>query len=762
MDLFDGVSIKKMLKNASHAQKKILVDYKATINALGDIRSPLTPFSYQAFLNHYSEIIDNAKPNEIDKEGEYFRREIVFYMNRSMGFVKDQREYYALSWSPSLQQNKWESLSDKDMQLLFKHKQVVIPSFKRRLDKESGEYVIQDTSKKENLFSIYVESPNRREFNSVCFKPGEEPVYQGMLNMWMGYKFTMNEIWAAAHDTLAQEVVFRFLKELLYKVICNESPTLFSYWLDWWATKYRNPGVKLQSTLISYSPDHRVGKGTCIFFLGYGFGQHYVTTSDKNDVAGRWSSVGKYKVVMFLDEALWAGDKAIHGALKAKITEKTSRTEEKYKNPVVTDNPCSYVQASNNLKLIPADQTEMRYVICEASPHRAGDVDFYKQLEADMCANNQAGIKCLMYLLMHGYRVTPGFGNGHKIPHTHLLRIQKESSADSIIEFMRLSLERKYHVHPRELTDNTPSNIAAWKSNQRAGRTGEDDNWITLVTWNDFRNAYTKFCEVNHLRVEKKEMIKQRLIEFWGCDSKMETQCNNKQTYEAVEYTTMNGEPRFVNLKENSYQRYWTIPSYEHCSRAMSLKSGDRYIHQVAQQEPEPGSILNYTEPEMVVKRNVVIVEDYGTPWHVIKMVPIENSFPYRTPLGRLRRNVLTTIFKEQVIAHPDNVKANIASQSLQSTQVDIEPEDEIEMAEDEPEEGSDSETTDTPLTPRQAPPEGWIAAEPRRIDKENIFLPADGVNYVVEGHVYPMDLTEVRILTPEEQLEEDLHFMLE
>lgn len=117
----DRAAMLRLFKNVSMNQRKMVDEYKSTIDDLGDIRSPNTPFEWVAFSHWYSQLVATAPPT-VDRHGDYFRKEIVFYMNRSMGFSRQQRNYFALTWNPQEEQNQWEALNAPELNLLFKHK----------------------------------------------------------------------------------------------------------------------------------------------------------------------------------------------------------------------------------------------------------------------------------------------------------------------------------------------------------------------------------------------------------------------------------------------------------------------------------------------------------------------------------------------------------------------------------------------------------------------------------------------------------------
>ena len=67
----------------------------------------------------------------------------------------------------------------------------------------------------------------------------------------------------------------------------------------------------------------RQGTGKGIFCTQFGrlFGQHFVHVERSSHLTGHFNSHLKDKLIVYADEAFWAGDKKAEGVLKAMITE---------------------------------------------------------------------------------------------------------------------------------------------------------------------------------------------------------------------------------------------------------------------------------------------------------------------------------------------------------------------------------------------------------------------------------------------------------
>src|SRR5262245_6665134 len=107
------------------------------------------------------------------------------------------------------------------------------------------------------------------------------------------------------------------------------------------------------------------GKGIFARTFGSFFGEHFAHIANGDQLTGRFNaSVGK-SCFVFLDEAVWAGDKKGEGVLKALITEPTLQLEAKFRDPITVANRLRIMVASNNDWAVPAGIGDRRWFILD-------------------------------------------------------------------------------------------------------------------------------------------------------------------------------------------------------------------------------------------------------------------------------------------------------------------------------------------------------------------------------------------------------------
>jgi hypothetical protein len=103
-------------------------------------------------------------------------------------------------------------------------------------------------------------------------------------------------------------------------------------------------------------------------------------------------------VCVFLDEALFAGNKEHEGVLKALITEPTLRAEGKFRDPITAPNRLRLVIASNAEWIVPVGIGDRRFAVFDVASHRKGDFAYFDALKKQM---ENGGLAAMMHDLMH-------------------------------------------------------------------------------------------------------------------------------------------------------------------------------------------------------------------------------------------------------------------------------------------------------------------------------------------------------------------------
>ena len=266
--------------------------------------------------------------------------------------------------------------------------------------------------------NLWLQDSRRREYQGIVFSPGKD--VPGCYNLYRGFAVT------------PRRGDWQLNRNHIYEVICGGSDLHYAYLIDWMADiaqRAQNPRGEKPGVAVVMKGGRGAGKGTFAQAIGGIFGSHFLHVTSPNQFIGRFNQHLKDCLVLFADEAFWAGDKTGEGILKALITEPTIRVEPKGKDSFSVKNHVSIIMASNNDWVIPAGLDERRFFVLEVSNDRRQDHEYFKALHDEM---NNGGREAMLYDLLN---VDLSNANLRDVPQTTGLFEQKLLSSDSVTKF---------------------------------------------------------------------------------------------------------------------------------------------------------------------------------------------------------------------------------------------------------------------------------------------------------------------------------------
>lgn len=254
------------------------------------------------------------------------------------------------------------------------------------------------------LGHFWLTHPDRRQYEGIVMTPGRD--VPGYLNLWRGFAVEPQAgDWSRFHAHL-------------FEVICASNHTLYEYVLAWMAAGVQHPDRPAEVALAMRGP-RGVGKG--IFARTYGelFGQHYLQIANPKHLTGNFNAHLRDAIVLFADEAFWAGDKAGESVLKMLITEPVLAIEGKGRDVVFARNLLHLIIASNHDWVVPAGMDERRFCVLDIDPTFQRDHAYFGAIVAELEAGGRAAM--LHDLLAHDISGL----NLRTAPDTEALRQQK-------------------------------------------------------------------------------------------------------------------------------------------------------------------------------------------------------------------------------------------------------------------------------------------------------------------------------------------------
>jgi hypothetical protein len=304
-----------------------------------------------------------------------------------------------------------------------------------------------------SIAPVWLDSPERRQYEGIVMAPGRD--VPGYYNLYRG--FAVNP----------EKGDWHLNKTHIFEVICNSDLQAYDYLINWMAYIVQNiqSGTgKRPEVAVVMKGGRGAGKGTFVQGFGRLFGSHFLHVTHPNHFLGRFNFHLKDALLLFADEAFWAGDKTSEGVLKGLITEERIFIEPKGKDSFAVQNHVNVIIASNNDWVIPAGLDERRFFVLEVSEARKQDYAYFEALRKEM---ENGGREAMLYELLH---MDLSGVNLRNVPQTKGLLEQKLLSADSVTKFWHSRL-------------------------QEGSQLREDDHWTTFVETQKLYDEYSRYAK---------------------------------------------------------------------------------------------------------------------------------------------------------------------------------------------------------------------------------------------------------------------------
>jgi len=227
----------------------------------------------------------------------------------------------------------------------------------------------------------WTEHAERRQYDSIVFLPKRDP--PNVYNLWRGF--------AVEPRPGSCDLYLAHLRD----VVCGGNLEHYEYLLDWMAWAVQEPG-KAGEVAVVLRGDQGTGKGLTIKVFGHLFGRHFLQISDSKHLTGNFNVHLRDAVVVFADEAFYAGDKKHESILKTLVTEPTIMIEGKGVDAEVAPNCIHLMMASNSNWVVPAGKHERRYFVLDVKPTHRQDTAYFGAMIKQM---NEGGYNALLLML---------------------------------------------------------------------------------------------------------------------------------------------------------------------------------------------------------------------------------------------------------------------------------------------------------------------------------------------------------------------------
>lgn len=253
----------------------------------------------------------------------------------------------------------------------------------------------------------WLEHPLRRQFDTIVFAPEKE--VRGAYNLWRGFAVA------------PRPGDFSLFLHHIENNVCGGRRVVFEYLMKWLARAVQQPASPGEVAIVL-----RGGRGTGKSFfakvIGRLFGRHFIHISNPSHLVGNFNAHLRDVVLLFADEAFFAGDKKHASILKTLVTEETLQIESKGVDVETCPNYVHLIMASNDQHVVPAGGDERRFLVLEVGREHQQDVAYFDAIDKQMEAG---GYEALLHYLMN---VDVERFNVRTAPGTVELRDQKQLS----------------------------------------------------------------------------------------------------------------------------------------------------------------------------------------------------------------------------------------------------------------------------------------------------------------------------------------------
>jgi hypothetical protein len=295
----------------------------------------------------------------------------------------------------------------------------------------AAHYYEDENGERVNSFPMWKKSPGRRMYEHVVFRPeppslkpsrkeGAFGMWPSELNLFLGWRFRP--------ETVAAHCDYTIFRAHMFENVCGSDPKLFKWLWAWMAQLVQQPAKRPGTALVLWSAEQGTGKTLFGQVLGkLMHPDHYLSVSQKSHLVGNFNRHLGAKLLIQVEEAIWAGDKAGEGVLKDLITNDSLTIEPKGLEVLRVPNCARVIFTTNSEWAIPAAEDERRFAVLHVRDGWKQDRVAFGNMLAQL---EDGGYEALLEDLLETDLTE--YPDPSVVPNTEALRLQKVQSLDTI------------------------------------------------------------------------------------------------------------------------------------------------------------------------------------------------------------------------------------------------------------------------------------------------------------------------------------------
>jgi uncharacterized protein DUF5906 len=294
--------------------------------------------------------------------------------------TKDSNDWLSKTHATIILNGKFKILREKDDDTIefMDVKDFIIQNKDRKLS-ITGE---DGKTKSVPFTEVWLGSTSRRRYdNGVTFNPGRLGDYNGMYNLFRGYKIEPKK-----GDITPW---MNFINEVMCRNDSNNFNFLDALICDMFQRPHLKPGVA-----VVIRGEEGVGKSFFVEKLSALMNPYYFKTSNPEYIFGDHNGQLKHVILLHLEEAVWPGGKKTESLMKDIIAGPTIPINDKFIPVYMVPNHLHLFITGNPDWLVMAGFKARRPFALHASDAHIRDTDYFKKLDEWF---NTGGKEALMY-----------------------------------------------------------------------------------------------------------------------------------------------------------------------------------------------------------------------------------------------------------------------------------------------------------------------------------------------------------------------------
>jgi hypothetical protein len=238
---------------------------------------------------------------------------------------------------------------------------------------------------RKKLGQAWLDWPGRRQYNGIELAPRGSQPNEGYYNMWRGFSVEPKKgDWSLFHDHITTVLA------------CGNAK--HAHYIRCWMAKCVQQAGRQAETSLAFRGGQGVGKSTFAVWFGSLFGVHFLHLDSAHQLTGRFNAHLHNAIVVFADEAVWAGGKAGLGTLKRMVTADTLDIERKGVDLISVKNMVHLIVASNEDFVVPKAFDDRRFAVFDVGAAHQNDRPYFRAIEQQLFKDG--GLAAMLYDLL--------------------------------------------------------------------------------------------------------------------------------------------------------------------------------------------------------------------------------------------------------------------------------------------------------------------------------------------------------------------------